>query len=1391
MSSYTCNVSAQAKENFTNDDNEGVNEGDNEDEYLNNSEYYPNGVPVYPYEDFKLSNQVENFESGQGIYVLGNANMAPWNATNFADQTAQWIWFTSGAQNGAPANTTPVYFILNYNLPSVVNAVVHIIAGYNPQPGNKLWVNGVNVGNIADEGWNRGTNYTQLPVTLLQGNNTLVFEVSNPNGTAAGLLVSVVGQSGIIANSGSVFINNWSFTQSLVVGPNYSSVQVGVDHPGNDMWDNGGMTPEQCAVKCAAESACGAFVTDAAGTYCWLKGSLSAPVPNVDRITYNYTRSPPGTQTSPALTSSDFTFLGVGTDNQVYAQDIIGGVWNKNSVLVQNSGYVTDICVTPSGALFGIGLDHNLWFRQNLNATWVKTQLEGSWNCVSVANDGHTLILVGQDTQIWTADLNSLTTPATLVVDNGGFGKIIQLQNGQLYAVSIASSLFIGTYSGTSINNISWSPSGSQPVAKSIAQAPNGSIIIVSPNNNIYTSPTVGGNWSLVGPITGVCCFMSLAVMPIPAQTINGYERRGAFIDNSQKTIPNYLGTVNTLPECINTAQSQGYNTVGYQYMNQCYGGNNSAYDILGFQTNNTSSVSAYPGAFTNIVYKTSSELVAAADPAEGEVFLYQACQFGGSGSKMTIGQYPNLNDTIDIKSIKLGVNTKLTLYTLPSFQGSNNIFYGNSDVVNKDSACINFAFASAKVEKYSNAMPSKPAELTNAQLSNLWTQSGCKADSLGFNSQNIANWKGKNTITDVTNDMKNWATSTQPEMKQGCYTQAPQPNVPGEGEVVLFESCNNGDSGKYKKFGMGNVAFVGTDFNDITNSIKIGPYTSVTIYEGINFGGKSLSWKNDSNSVITTSCLTGNNFANVLSSLKVTSSTAQVNHSLDLKSSPVTTLGPWNTAPWNISTFADKSAQWIWWNKWNGQFPNGSAPIDSKPIRFQLLVPVSGNRDVPVVIHVIADNAPQGANFVKVNGKLVGQITDGGWATPNYTQIQAALAPGNNLVEFDVQNVGGGAGLLVSIINSDTYQIVANSGTGQWGWVDPSKIISAILSEEIGSEFVIHDEAAKGKIVLFKNLGEISQMMVGGTFRLCVNLTSVPPYVKGQQYKDGDTNKFYLSIEKIDPNCQIQDNGKCMNIYVDNSKCANATLSNISRTNAYRLVLVSAAYVLDASVPFGKNVDFTLVKVGEKIYLKNVQTGYMPKLFLNDYKQHLYGYMDTNYLSNINSLKSNQNKLCGSNAVAETPSEEKSSSSLLGKAVNGIFGTSDQTGPRANQKFVNCSTNADGSMYMMTTTNLVESNPIKFVINKDGTVSIRLQQYNSYGNIEKTYSLISCNFNVNTYAFIEKLTNPLGTFLINMVCFDPDDNRQLPKNTLNFSVEMSKYPNSYLKDKNIYNLNT
>jgi len=1329
------------KDDYDDEDDEEDDEDDEEDNKNNNSKYYSNGVPYYPYEDFEVNSELLNFKlitvgadkqlytqdivnnnwtstmtlipnsgfvsdicttpSG-GLYGIGTDNLlysktnlnAPWNQVSIQNRTF------SGSLN------TPTFksvSMLNdgYTLLLIPNNVSNVGT-------NSFWIwDSTNQNNMASS---IGINFPVNFVKIIQLQNGQFYGVGTDTKFYLG--------------NGNNYNITWTLLQtnnccgiSATQLPNGSIAVIGTS---NNIW--------------TTDTIGGTWVEKPICCYYSLATLPSGNSNNLGAGTGTGTKT--GTLASPPLTSNDYTIVLVGTNNQLYIQDIINNVWYPSTALVQNSGYVMDIFITSTGLILGIGLDNNLWTRNNLNTVWNKSSLTGSWISVSLANDGNTLLLVGTNNFLWTAQLNSLTTPATQINKSQPLLKVIQLQNGQYYGVGTDNQFYLGS---GSLNNIVWSVLPTNPgYGKSVAQAPDGSILLVGTDNNIWRSPTVGGVWTQTDV---TCCFIGLAVMQIPPQTINSYDRRGAFIDSTNRTIPNYLGTFNTLPECINSAQGQGYNTVGYQFMNQCWAGNDSPYDTLGFQTNNLLNVSAYPGALTNIVYKTSSELVTSADPLDGEVFLYQACQFGGSGSKMTIGQYPNLNDSINIKSIKLGTNTKLTLYTLPNFQGTNNVYFGNSDSVNKDSSCIDFTFASAKVEKYPDAMPSNPADLTNSQLATLWTQVGCKAESIGFNSNNMTNWKQMKNISSVVADMKNWATLNDPVHKEGCYTLTPQPNVPSEGEVVLFENCDFG--GKFKKFGMGNVAFVGTDFNDITSSIKIGPYTSVTIYEGTNFVGKSASWKNDSDSVSSVSCLTSNNFNKMLTSLKVSSSTAQVNYSLDIRTNPVFISGSWNSAPWGMTNFVDKTAQWIWYTKNSAQ----SAPIDTKPVRFQLLVPISGNRDVPVVIHVIADDAPQGANFVKVNGKLVGQIIANGWVTPNYSRIATVLAPGNNLIEFDVQNTIASGGLLVSIINSDTFEVVANSGTGQWGWVDPSKILSSILSEEIGSEFVIHDEAQKGKKISLKNINEISQMMVGGTFRLSLDLTNVPPYIKGQQYKNGDTNKFYLSIEKLDPNCQVQDNNNCLNIYVDNKKCSNATLSNISRTNAYRFVIVPSAYVLDPNIPFGKNVDFTLVKVGDKIYLKNVQTGYMPKLFVNDYKQQLYGYMDTNYLSNINSLKSNQNKLCGSDATTNNESQSNVNSgstgstgstgpavstnpvdsvnsnikNIFGKAVSGIFGTSGQTGPSPDQKFVNCSINADGSMYMITTKNLVESNPLKFVINKDGTISIRLQQYNSYGNVDKT----------------------------------------------------------------------
>jgi hypothetical protein len=71
-------------------------------------------------------------------------------------------------------------------------------------------------------------------------------------------------------------------------GPNIGKPQTGTDYPGNDIINQSVSNAQECATDCQNQAGCKAFVTNAAGNYCWLKGSLGSPTSNSDRITYAY-----------------------------------------------------------------------------------------------------------------------------------------------------------------------------------------------------------------------------------------------------------------------------------------------------------------------------------------------------------------------------------------------------------------------------------------------------------------------------------------------------------------------------------------------------------------------------------------------------------------------------------------------------------------------------------------------------------------------------------------------------------------------------------------------------------------------------------------------------------------------------------------------------------------------------------------------------------------------------------------------------------------------------------------------------------------------------------------------------------------------------------------------
>jgi hypothetical protein len=307
------------------------------------------------------------------------------------------------------------------------------------------------------------------------------------------------------------------------------------------------------------------------------------------------------------------------------------------------------------------------------------------------------------------------------------------------------------------------------------------------------------------------------------------------------------------------------------------------------------------------------------------------------------------------------------------------------------------------------------------------------------------------------------------------------------------------------------------------------------------------------------------------------------------------------------------------------------------------------------------------------------------------------------------------------------------------------------------------------GQILSLASMVDVNNLMIDGTFKLRVNLPNMPPYIKGKTFdmnKGVNPNYFYLCVEKLDPNCNIKAvNNRCVQTFADDKKCNIKALTSYTQSNTYRLILVSSQYVLDPAIPMGKNSDFTLVQVNNQLYLKNIQTGYLPSLYSNDMVLSVYGDMEVKSNSNVNKIYSDlNNTLCDQ----EIPPMQTT-------------GTS----------FVKCDIKQDPGTYLITTKNIGSSSPVRVNINSDKTISLNMLSFNTYGYPTKVYALTSCNFNVQTYTYIEKMTNALGTFMVNMVCFeDTQNDKANPKNQLKFTVELVNFPTNFVKDNSVFDIN-
>lgn len=197
-----------------------------------------------------------DLERYSSVYVLGPIGTSPWtNTTGFPDTTAQWIWYSANAQNGAPVNTdSPMTFIYGYNYtgPNYITATVNAI---NDDSG--IWyLNSIQVATVAG-GW--GGPGTTFNITIAPGMNYLQCSAVNASGPA-GLIATVTYNGQVLFNTNSAWkYTNLPVSSMIVNGSNYS-VETCQQYANNNGYQyfglqNGGNGTSECVVSNSFQTA--------------------------------------------------------------------------------------------------------------------------------------------------------------------------------------------------------------------------------------------------------------------------------------------------------------------------------------------------------------------------------------------------------------------------------------------------------------------------------------------------------------------------------------------------------------------------------------------------------------------------------------------------------------------------------------------------------------------------------------------------------------------------------------------------------------------------------------------------------------------------------------------------------------------------------------------------------------------------------------------------------------------------------------------------------------------------------------------------------------------------------------------------------------------------------
>jgi hypothetical protein len=136
---------------------------------------------------------------------------------------------------------------------------------------------------------------------------------------------------------------------------------------------------------------------------------------------------------------------------------------------------------------------------------------------------------------------------------------------------------------------------------------------------------------------------------------------------------------------------------------------------------------------------------------------------------------------------------------------------------------------------------------------------------------------------------------------------------------------------------------------------------------------------------------------------------------------------GPWNSGPWNMRSFPDGNARWIWYTAGatrDAPYNGGPGETDRGT---ELVYVYDAASEIDVAMHIVIDNGCS----LRVNGQIIHPNLQGGW--PKALVVSnIKLLTGLNTIVAKVRNFGGPAGLLLTAIDTRSNRVIFSSNN-EW----------------------------------------------------------------------------------------------------------------------------------------------------------------------------------------------------------------------------------------------------------------------------------------------------------------------------------------------------------------------